>query len=76
MGYMQEAQPVTSPRELRAVKQPVFVISGDQDSDNGPAAELAAMQCHATQETVPGDHSGTMRTEAFAAKVLQFLQTH
>ncbi len=76
LGYMQEAQPVTSPRELRAVKQPVLVISGDQDSDNGPATELAAMLGNATLATVPGDHNGTLRTEAFAAKVLQFLQTH
>ena len=76
LGYMQEAQPVTSPRELRSVTQPVLVISGDRDSDNGPAAELVALLGNATLETVACDHGGTMRTEAFAAKVLQFLQMH
>jgi pimeloyl-ACP methyl ester carboxylesterase len=76
LGYSQQAQPVSSPEALRRVKQPVLVIAGDEDSDNGPASELAAMLGNATQLTVPGDHNNTMRSSAFAAAVVQFLKVH
>lgn len=71
---MQQFQPVTSMAELKRVNQPVLVISGDKDEDNGKASELAAAFPHATLATVPGDHGSTMGTAAFAQRVTAFLK--
>ncbi len=73
LKYMQQFQPVTTMAELKRVHQPVLVISGDKDEDNGQASELAAAFPHATLATVPGDHGSTMGTAAFAQRVTAFL---
>jgi pimeloyl-ACP methyl ester carboxylesterase len=74
LAYMQKYQPSTSPEALAAVQQPVLVISGDQDSDNGSATELAKMFRSATTATVPGDHNHAAGTKEFAEKVVAFLK--
>lgn len=74
LKYMQQFQPVTLPSELKRIKQPVLVISGDQDEDNGKAADLAAALPNATLATVPGTHGSTLGTAAFAQKVVAFLK--
>ena len=74
LAYMQKYQPSTSLAELAAVRQPVLVISGDQDTDNGSAGELAKMFRFAKTATVPGDHNHTAGTKAFSEKVLAFLK--
>lgn len=73
LGFQQQAQPSTSPAELRTVNIPVLVISGDQDEDNGRAADLAKMLPKATLKTVPGNHGNTSGSEGFAREVLLFL---
>lgn len=75
LASLQKYQPSTSPAELAAVSQPVLIISGDQDSDNGSAADLAKQFRFATLATVPGDHNHAAATRAFADRVLQFLKT-
>src|SRR5215510_6175418 len=41
LAYLQRSQPSTSKEDLGKVKQPVLIICGDNDSDNGSAKELA-----------------------------------
>src|SRR5215510_16567498 len=41
LAYLQRSQPSTSREDLGKVKQPVLIICGDNDSDNGSAKELA-----------------------------------
>jgi pimeloyl-ACP methyl ester carboxylesterase len=73
LAMQQRAQPSTSRRELARVRQPVLVIAGDLDEDNGGASELAALLPRATRATVPGDHGSALRSAAFADSVAAFL---
>ena len=73
LARMQEFQPTTSVAELSRVKQPVLVISGDDDTDNGPAGELAALLPNATLAGTPGNHNNTARSAGFGEKILAFL---
>jgi len=74
LAYLQRSQPSTSKEELGKVKQPVLIICGDKDSDNGSAKELADLFKHPTYKITPGDHGGAIRTKEFSAEVLSFLQ--
>ena len=73
LALMQQAQPSTSRAELARVRQPVLVIAGAQDRDNGDASELARLMPHATHVTVPGDHGTVVRSAPFADFVVSFL---
>jgi len=73
LACMQKEQPSTSKAELGEVKQPVLVICGDHDQDNGSAGELVKLFPHATLAIVPGDHGGASRTKEFSEKVIAFL---
>lgn len=46
----------TSEAELRVIQTPVAVICGNEDNDNGSAANLAAMLPHGKYFAVPGNH--------------------
>ena len=74
LALLQKEQPSTPKDVLQKLKQPVLVISGDQDPDNGSAEELAALIPHSTLAHVPGDHGSTLRSPAFSAAVIEFLQ--
>ncbi len=74
MGYLQKVQPTTLPAELKKVKKPVLVISGDQDSDNGDVPALAKLIPKSTLKTVPGNHGNTSQSEAFAKAIVAFLK--
>ncbi|MFC5407988.1 alpha/beta fold hydrolase [Larkinella bovis] len=74
LGFQQQAQPSTSPADLRKVNIPVLIISGDQDEDNGRAADLAKLLPNSTLKTVPGNHGNTSGSEGFAREVLAFLK--
>lgn len=73
LGFLQQAQPSTSPAVLGHVRQPVLVISGDKDSDNGTIEELAKLLPNSTLATVPGVHGDTMSKSEFGTRVVQFL---
>ncbi len=74
LKHMQQAQPVTSRRALGRIRQPVLVISGENDTDNGPAHELAESLPNATLRQVPGTHNTAMFTPEFASEVVDFLR--
>jgi pimeloyl-ACP methyl ester carboxylesterase len=73
LAYLQKEQPATSKEELAKVTQPVLIICGDQDTDNGSSKELVKLLPHAVQASVPGDHGGASRTLEFSGKVISFL---
>ncbi|HEY8939541.1 MAG TPA: alpha/beta hydrolase [Cellvibrio sp.] len=73
MAYLQKSQPSTSKKVLSEIKNPVLVISGTADIDNGSAKDLAATFPNATYFSVPGDHGSSVRTQEFSAAVKQFL---
>ena len=74
LAYLQKEQPSTSPNALAKIKQPVLVISGDKDPDNGSPEALSKMMPAAILQFVPGDHGSTLRSQAFADAVLAFLK--
>lgn len=74
LAYLQRSQPSTSKEELNKITQPVLVISGDKDADNGSAAELAKLLPNSTVATVPGDHNHASATKEFSTAVINFLQ--
>jgi len=74
LSYLQRSQPSTSKEALSKVTQPVLVISGDKDSDNGSAGELAKLLSNSAVATVPGDHNHASGTNEFSATVIEFLQ--
>ena len=74
LAYLQRSQPSTSKEELAKIKQPVLIICGDKDSDNGSAKELADLFKHPTYKITPGDHGGASRTKEFSTEVISFLQ--
>lgn len=74
LGLIQQAQASTSRAVLGKVKQPVLVISGDQDMDNGRADELAKILPNSTLATVPdATHNTAMSKPEFGKAVVQFL---
>jgi len=73
LAYLQRSQPSTSKEELGKIKQPVLIICGDKDSDNGSAKELADLLKHPIYKVTPGDHGGASRTKEFSTEVISFL---
>lgn len=74
LAYLQKEQPSTPKATLAKVQQPVLVICGDKDGDNGKATDLAAVFPHSSYMEVPGDHGGAVRTKEFAAAIIDFLR--
>ena len=72
LAYMQKEQPSTPIEVLKKIKQPVLVICGDKDSDNGNAQNLAAVFAHSKFAQVPGDHGAAVTTKEFADNVVAF----
>jgi pimeloyl-ACP methyl ester carboxylesterase len=76
LAYLQKEQPSTSKEELHTITQPVLVISGDQDADNGSAGALAKLLPNSTLGTAPGDHNHAASTPEFSRAVIGFLKKH
>ena len=74
LAYLQKAQPSTSKEILGKVKQPVLIICGDKDSDNGSAAELAKILPHSSTAITPGDHNHASATPEFSKSILDFMK--
>ncbi len=74
LAYLQKEQPSTSKEALGKVKQPVLVISGDEDIDNGSAVELSKLLPNSSRATIPGKHNNTASTAAFSKEVINFLK--
>ena len=73
LACMQKEQPSTSKAELAAIKQPVLIVCGDHDDDNGSSLELVKLIPTGTHANVPGDHGGAVRTKEFSEKTISFL---
>jgi len=74
LAYLQKAQPSTSKEALGKVQQPVLVICGDKDTDNGSAAELAKLLPNASSAITPGDHNHASTTAEFSKEIISFLR--
>lgn len=74
LAYQQKEQPSTSNEELAKVIQPVIIICGDQDTDNGRGEDLQQLIPHSIFVNVPGNHGSAVGTAAFAIKVIAFLK--
>lgn len=74
LAFLQKSQPSTSAQELAEIKQPVLVISGSEDNDNGSAKDLAALIPKSIYATVPGNHGNTASSAEFSASVIKFLK--
>ena len=74
LAYLQKEQPSTRKEALRKVKQPVLVISGDKDADNGSAAELAKLLPNSSSAITPGDHNHASATHEFSKEIISFLR--
>ncbi|MBS1597999.1 MAG: alpha/beta fold hydrolase [Bacteroidetes bacterium] len=73
LACMQKEQPSTSKEALGAIKQPVMIICGDKDEDNGSSLELVKVIPKAIHETVPGNHGSASATKEFSEKVIAFI---
>jgi len=73
LAFLQKEQPSTPKEILAKVKQPVLVICGDKDSDNGNAKALANLFQRGKYVQVPGDHGAAVGTKEFADNVVNFL---
>ncbi|AXY73443.1 alpha/beta hydrolase [Paraflavitalea soli] len=74
LALLQKEQPSTSKEALAKVQQPILVICGTEDSDNGSAAALAKLFPHATLAAVPGNHNNAASTPQFSEAILEFLK--
>jgi len=74
LAYLQRSQPSTPKEVLQKVKQPVLVICGSEDPDNGSAGDLAKVLKNSAFATVPGDHNHASGTKEFAVDVNKFLE--
>ena len=63
----------TSEAELAAIRQPVLVLSGVDDRDNGSAQALAAALPDARYESVPGNHMSAVTKAALGEAIAAFL---
>ena len=75
LALLQKEQPSTSKEELGKVTQPVLVICGDNDSDDGSGKDLAKLIPHAMFAQVPGDHNAALHSKEFSLAVQTFFRT-
>lgn len=74
LAYLQRSQPSTSKEALSNITQPVLVISGSEDADNGSAKELAKLLPNSALGACPGDHNHASATPEFSKEVISFLK--
>lgn len=74
LAFLQKHQPSTPKEALATIKNPVLIIHGDKDADNGNATELAAVFPNAAITITPGDHNHAAQTPQFASAVISFLK--
>jgi pimeloyl-ACP methyl ester carboxylesterase len=63
----------SSEEELRAIRVPTLVVSGAEDKDNGPAAELANLLPDARYVEVPGNHMNAVTRPELGRAIADFL---
>jgi hypothetical protein len=73
LAYQQKDQPTASQEELSKLKNNILVICGDNDNDDGSAAQLSLLIPNGFLIKVPGTHNTVSQSKEFSDKVLQFL---
>lgn len=63
----------TPPEVLAQITQPVLVLAGAKDDDNGSASDLAAAIPTARLAVVPGDHMSAITVPEFRQAIADFL---
>ncbi|MCC2976190.1 alpha/beta hydrolase [Sphingomonas sp. PL-96] len=63
----------TSREEIAAIAQPTLVVAGEEDSDNGSHAALAALLPNATLREVPGGHMSAVTKPELGQAIADFL---
>lgn len=63
----------TTETEIAAITQPVLVLAGDADDDNGSHEALAALLPAATHVEVPGNHMSVVTKSPFGSAIAEFL---
>ena len=72
-GHLLESFTDTPPEALAALTMPVLVVCGEQDQDNGSAAELVAALPDARLATIPGTHMSSVTEPALGEAIAAFL---
>jgi len=63
----------TSEAQVAAIQQPVLVLAGVEDNDNGSAEALAAVLPDATWRTTPGGHMSAVIKPELGREIADFL---
>lgn len=63
----------TDTAQIAAIEQPVLVLSGDEDNDNGSAEALTATLPNALYRTVPGNHMNAVLKPELGEEIAKFL---
>ncbi len=63
----------TDPQDLQAIRQPVLVVCGTEDEDNGSAEKLVAALPDATYAPMPGTHMSSVTGPALGEAMAGFL---
>lgn len=63
----------TTEAEIRGITQPVLVLAGDADDDNGSHEALAALLPDATHVEAPGNHMSVVTKPPFGNAIAEFL---
>jgi pimeloyl-ACP methyl ester carboxylesterase len=63
----------TSRAQLAAIQQPVLVLAGEEDQDNGSNSALAAWLPHATLVEIPGGHMSAVIKPELGQAIADFL---
>ncbi len=74
LAYQQKYQPSTSKPELAAIKQPVLIVRGTEDKENGSETGLNKLIPKSSITYVPGDHNNGAKTNEFSVAVIDFLK--
>ncbi len=72
LGVLSSFVPTTE-AELRRIKTPTLVVSGDRDQDNGSAEALAELLPNGQVASVPGDHLSAVVEPLLANTIAAFL---
>lgn len=63
----------TNPEDLQAIVQPVLVVCGTEDFDNGSAEKLVAALPNAVYAPIPGTHMSSVAEGAMGDAMVRFL---
>jgi pimeloyl-ACP methyl ester carboxylesterase len=73
-GHLLDTFTDTQPEALAAITMPTLIVCGEQDQDNGNAAELAELLANAELATIPGTHMSSVTMPELGQAIVQFLE--